>query len=247
MSGARTSSGLICSHGSDLDTRIPRAKIPSTALPPDVRRKLGFKRATPQRRKSIGANPYKAGANVLQPREAADGEYAAGSQKHFLKRGTGVRRRNQRASAIQGAAARRGGKDGKRWRRGQQQGRRQGLQGRQGRPLSARGRAPRPRAIRKTEPTKAAQSPGSPTAPLKDRRPQTSPTTGKGSLRKMERSDTFQRRDRSAWEPSISVAGGANSQVDTDMKRFISIMNKRRQADRSTRVPPSHRMLNVQG
>ena len=44
MSGARTAGGLICSHGSDLDTRIPRAKMPKSALPQSLRIKLGFEK-----------------------------------------------------------------------------------------------------------------------------------------------------------------------------------------------------------
>ena len=37
-----SASGLQCSWGSDLDTRIPRPKMPKQALPESVRRNLGF-------------------------------------------------------------------------------------------------------------------------------------------------------------------------------------------------------------
>ena len=94
MSGARSSSGLICSHGSDLDMRIPRAKVPKSALPQSLRRKLGFEKKRPlgqqkHSRYSEQTDPYAAGANVLKPRESQDGNYAAGCQKNFLKRGSG--------------------------------------------------------------------------------------------------------------------------------------------------------------
>ena len=85
---ARTAGGLVCSHGSDLDMRIPRAKMPSSALPPEVRAKMGLKPRKPRRR-SKGAQPYAAGAGVLKPRESHDGNYAAGCQKNFLRRGSG--------------------------------------------------------------------------------------------------------------------------------------------------------------
>ena len=88
MAGRRTSGGLVCSHGSDLDMRLPRAKMPSSALPPEVRAKMGLKPRKPRRR-SKGAEPYKAGAGVLKPRESQDGNYAAGCQKNFLRRGSG--------------------------------------------------------------------------------------------------------------------------------------------------------------
>jgi hypothetical protein len=38
-----SASGLQCSWGSDLDTRIPRPKMPKQALPDSVRKNLGFK------------------------------------------------------------------------------------------------------------------------------------------------------------------------------------------------------------
>ena len=89
MAGRRTAGGLVCSHGSDLDTRIPRAKIPSSALPPEVRAKMGLKPRKPRRRSKGAADPYAAGAGVLKPRSSEDGNYAAGCQKNFLRRGSG--------------------------------------------------------------------------------------------------------------------------------------------------------------
>ncbi len=87
---ARTAGGLVCSHGSDLDTRIPRAKVPSSALPPEIRAKMGLKPRRQLRRKSRGgADPYAAGAGVLQPRASTDGKYRAGCQRNFLRRGSG--------------------------------------------------------------------------------------------------------------------------------------------------------------
>ena len=88
MAGRRTAGGLVCSHGSDLDMRIPRAKLPSSALPPEVRAKMGLKPRKPRRR-SKGAAPYAAGAGVLAPRSSEDGNYSAGCQKNFLRRGSG--------------------------------------------------------------------------------------------------------------------------------------------------------------
>ena len=94
MSGARTAGGLICSHGSDLDTRIPRAKMPKSALPQSLRIKLGFEKKNPRSKQmnsrySDFVNPYAPGANVLKPRESSDGRYKAGCQKNFLRRGSG--------------------------------------------------------------------------------------------------------------------------------------------------------------
>ena len=94
MSGARTAGGLICSHGSDLDTRIARQKVPKSALPQSLRVKLGFDKKRPlakqsRSRYSEDTNPYTPGANVLQPRSSADGKYKAGCQKNFLRRGSG--------------------------------------------------------------------------------------------------------------------------------------------------------------
>ena len=59
-------SGLRCSHGSDLDTRIPRPKQPKTALPPGLRKKMGL---APRREEDSSASDaiYKAGAGVLKP------------------------------------------------------------------------------------------------------------------------------------------------------------------------------------
>ena len=85
------------SHNSDLDLRIPRAKAPKRALPDCLRKKL--------RRSSADANDensdhlYKAGAGVLAPRGTKGGEYRAGSQRNFLKRGSG-KPMSERASRL---------------------------------------------------------------------------------------------------------------------------------------------------
>ena len=84
-------SGLRCSHGSDLDTRIARPKQPKTALPPSLRRKMGL---APRKEEDEAASEalYKAGAGVLKPTGSApDGTY--------LKRNSGVPA-SQRASAL---------------------------------------------------------------------------------------------------------------------------------------------------
>ena len=95
MSGSRSSTGLVCGHGSDLDMRIPRAKCPKSALPDSVRRSMGLKpRADRKRDQRLGKANLptahdNAGAGVLKPRESKDGKYAAGCQKNFLRRGSG--------------------------------------------------------------------------------------------------------------------------------------------------------------
>jgi hypothetical protein len=72
MSGARSSTGLICSHGSHMDEKIPRPKMPKTALPPELRRKLGFQ----PRAQDENTDIYKAGSGVLKPKGSGnDGSY----------------------------------------------------------------------------------------------------------------------------------------------------------------------------
>ena len=78
-------SGLRCSHGSTLDERIPRPKQPKTALPPSLRKSLGFQ---PRREEDAATSStlYKAGAGVLKSvGSAPDGSY--------LRGGSGVPRR----------------------------------------------------------------------------------------------------------------------------------------------------------
>ena len=102
MAGTRSSSGLIASCGSDLDTRIPRKKMPSRALPDSVRSKLRMSSDGPlQDKKPKQANSqhddneyWAANKNVFRvPKQNMKnpdrGQYRAGSQKHFLKRGSG--------------------------------------------------------------------------------------------------------------------------------------------------------------
>lgn len=71
-------SGLRCSHGSTLDERIPRPKQPKTALPPSLRKSLGFQ---PRREEDAATSStlYKAGAGVLKSvGSAPDGSYLRG-------------------------------------------------------------------------------------------------------------------------------------------------------------------------
>lgn len=71
--------GLVCSHGSKLDEAIPRPKLPKTALPPELRKKMGLKPRTEDDSSDI----YKAGSGVLNAAGSArDGKY--------LKKGSGV-------------------------------------------------------------------------------------------------------------------------------------------------------------
>lgn len=74
MSGTRSATGLVCSHGSHMDEKIPRPKMPKTALPPELRRKLGFQ---PRKEEEEGTyDIYKAGAGVLAPTGSGkDGKY----------------------------------------------------------------------------------------------------------------------------------------------------------------------------
>mmetsp|Transcript_23406 Transcript_23406/g.30454 ORF Transcript_23406/g.30454 Transcript_23406/m.30454 type:complete len:456 (-) Transcript_23406:726-2093(-) len=85
------SSGLRCSHNSELDTKIPRAKLPKRALPDCLRKKLkGVK--VDDTNDDDSNNVYQAGSGVLAPvGSAPDGT--------FLKRGTGVPM-SHRASAL---------------------------------------------------------------------------------------------------------------------------------------------------
>ena len=95
--GARTASGLMHSHNSDLDTRIARPKQPKRALPDCLRRKALRRKSLAVEGDSAGMSNaennepciYSAGAGVLDPRGAKGGDYRAGSQRNFLKRGTG--------------------------------------------------------------------------------------------------------------------------------------------------------------
>ena len=93
MGYGQSASGLQCSWGSDLDTRIPRAKLPPSALPPEVRAKLklgGLKHAGGHADKDAAGLAYKPGGGCLEPRASDNGQYKAGCQKNFLRRGSGV-------------------------------------------------------------------------------------------------------------------------------------------------------------
>lgn len=74
MSGTRSATGLMCSHGSHMDEKIPRPKMPKSALPPELRRKLGF---APRLENEEAKNEiYKAGSGVLKPvGSGKDGSY----------------------------------------------------------------------------------------------------------------------------------------------------------------------------
>ncbi len=74
MSGTRSATGLICSHGSHMDEKIPRPKMPKTALPPELRRKMGL---APRVEEKAGGNEiYQAGSGVLKPvGSGSDGSY----------------------------------------------------------------------------------------------------------------------------------------------------------------------------
>eukprot|EP00598_Pedospumella_elongata_P009478 CAMPEP_0185015040 /NCGR_PEP_ID=MMETSP1098-20130426/99631_1 /TAXON_ID=89044 /ORGANISM="Spumella elongata, Strain CCAP 955/1" /LENGTH=100 /DNA_ID=CAMNT_0027544153 /DNA_START=39 /DNA_END=338 /DNA_ORIENTATION=- len=74
MSGTRSATGLICSHGSHMDEKIPRPKMPKTALPPELRRKMGL--APRVEEKAGGYEIYQAGSGVLKPvGSGSDGSY----------------------------------------------------------------------------------------------------------------------------------------------------------------------------
>mgnify|MGYP005991780421 CR=1 FL=1 len=74
MSGSRSATGLICSHGSHMDEKIPRPKMPKTALPPELRRKLGFQPRTEE--KAGGYEIYQPGSGILKAvGSGKDGSY----------------------------------------------------------------------------------------------------------------------------------------------------------------------------
>jgi len=83
-----SSSGLQCSWGSTLDERIPRAKMPKSALPPDVRAKLGFKRKV-KGDENGGDSYWKPGFGNNEVVRGKSDTYHAGNQRKFLKRGSG--------------------------------------------------------------------------------------------------------------------------------------------------------------
>lgn len=81
---ASKKTGLRCSWGSELDFQVPRAKMPSTALPPSVRQSMGL-----APRKDKNKNYWKPGFGIAAQR-GSNNTYHAGNQKHFLKKGSGV-------------------------------------------------------------------------------------------------------------------------------------------------------------
>ena len=83
-----SASGLQCSWGSSLDEKIPRARMPKSALPPDVRAKLGFKRKV--KGDENGGDAYwKPGFGNKEVVRGKEDQYHAGNQKKFLRRGSG--------------------------------------------------------------------------------------------------------------------------------------------------------------
>ena len=79
MSGIRSASGLVCAHGSHMDQNIPRPKMPKSALPPELRRKMGFKPRDGEHDTAI----YTAGSGVLLP-------VGSGVDGTFLKKNSSV-------------------------------------------------------------------------------------------------------------------------------------------------------------
>ncbi len=65
MSGTRSKSGLLCSHGSELDANIPRPRMPKTALPADLRRKMGFAKRISEEDENADNTYWTPGAGVL--------------------------------------------------------------------------------------------------------------------------------------------------------------------------------------
>jgi len=63
-----------------MDERIPRAKMPRTALPPELRKKMGFK---PRSNEEKENNIYKPGSGVLQA-------VGSGKDGSFLKKHSSV-------------------------------------------------------------------------------------------------------------------------------------------------------------
>mmetsp|Transcript_32946 Transcript_32946/g.72556 ORF Transcript_32946/g.72556 Transcript_32946/m.72556 type:complete len:122 (-) Transcript_32946:1273-1638(-) len=80
MSGCRSASGLMCSHGSHMDEKIARPKMPKSALPPELRRKMGL---APRENEDKENEIYKAGSGVLAM-------VGSGKDGTFLKRGSSI-------------------------------------------------------------------------------------------------------------------------------------------------------------
>lgn len=82
-----SSTGLQCSWGSKLDETVPRAKMPKCALPPEIRAKLGL-----DKKRQVNENGayFKSGFGVVKQKGSETQHYAAGNQKNFLKRRSGV-------------------------------------------------------------------------------------------------------------------------------------------------------------
>lgn len=90
MAGTVSKSGLQCSHGSELDVKIPRPKMPSTALPPELRKKLGL----PPRKQEVNTD-----STIWTPGSGVLAKVGSGRDGTFLKRRSGVPM-SERASAL---------------------------------------------------------------------------------------------------------------------------------------------------
>lgn len=76
MAGVRSKSGLLCSHGSELDARIPRPRMPKTALPAELRRKMGFTKRVSDDDENADNTYWTPGAGVLAKiGSGSDGTY----------------------------------------------------------------------------------------------------------------------------------------------------------------------------
>jgi hypothetical protein len=98
----------------DLDFINPRPKMPSSALPPEIRAKLGLDRAKPGSNRSRGssgtrtppeaAEVYHGASNVAKPLSGASGAGTDWENPHghaFVRRGTNDRRlQAQRDAAV---------------------------------------------------------------------------------------------------------------------------------------------------
>jgi hypothetical protein len=83
MSGSRSKSGLICSHGSELDSRIPRPRMPKTALPACLRKKMGLAPRVSEEEENLDNSYWTPGAGVLA-------KIGSGSDGSYLKMKSGV-------------------------------------------------------------------------------------------------------------------------------------------------------------
>lgn len=106
-----TRTGLVHTHDSHLDLAIKRPQKVKRALPTSVRRKVVNKYGEKMWDGDVGSDHlYQPGAGVLKPRDSNSGQYAAGSQKNFLKMKSGkpMSQRASRLAQVQNEKARKG-------------------------------------------------------------------------------------------------------------------------------------------